>query len=123
MPHIVLEGQADLAAVHTSFQPASVQVNGWLVKFQQCFLASTGKTLMFQTVATRSGFVQSFYILAENKNDQLSLRIDPHTNVEKNEGVKRSLAVAMGLIAASGHGAKILKTNLPAEFLETQTQP
>jgi len=119
VPHIILGGHADLAAVHARFQPVRCDANGWIVKVQQCYLASTGRTLLLEGVAARSGFVQTFYILAEQKDDRVTLRIDPHTNVEKNEGVKRSLALVRHLLQAVTPGLVMENTNLPPDYLQT----
>jgi hypothetical protein len=117
VPHIILRGHADLPAVHARFQPARCDANGWVIKVQQCFLSATGRTLLLEGVAARSGFVQTFYILAEQKDDRVTLRIDPHTNVEKNEGVKRSLLLVRDLLLAITPGLELENTNLPPELL------
>lgn len=121
MPHIILRGHADLAAVHGRFQPARCDSNGWIVKVQQCFLSATGRTLLLEGVAARSGFVQTFYVMAEQKDDRVTLRIDPHTNVEKNEGVKRSLVLVRDLLLTVTPGLVFENTNLPPDYLEAGT--
>lgn len=117
MPHIILRGHADLAGVHSRFQAVRCDANGWIVKVQQCFLSATGRTLLLEGVAARSGFVQTFYILAEQKDDRVTLRIDPHTNVEKNEGVKRSLVLVRDLLLAITPSLELDNTNLHPDLL------
>ena len=66
----------------------------------------------------RSGFVQTFYALVEQKGDKLTLRIDPHTAVERNEGVKRTLCAIRDTILAGNPHLAFDKSNLPPDILD-----
>lgn len=117
MPHIIYKGIADLRGIHAGFQPAKTESNGWIIRLTQAYLAANGQTIIMESTAVRSGFVQTFYALVEQKGDKLTLRIDPHTAVERNEGVKRTLTTIRDLLLAANPHLVFDKSNLPPEIL------
>ncbi|MBX7245878.1 MAG: hypothetical protein K1X53_10290 [Candidatus Sumerlaeaceae bacterium] len=124
MPHIICTGVTDIRPVHAQFVPDRYDSNGWLIKTMKCYLDQTGRNLLIEAVAVRSGFSQNFYILVEHKENSLTIRIDLHTNVEKNEGVKRTLLVIRDLVASHNPALAVDKTNLPPEMMgETPGNP
>lgn len=118
MPHIVYEGAADLASVHQAFQPDSLEQEGWIIKITRAFLADDGRSILFESIAVRSNFSQSFYVVAECKRNQVTIRVDPRTNVEKNDGVKRAVSLASSIVLARNPDLRPLRTNLPQHIYE-----
>lgn len=119
MPHIIYKGIADLRAAHSSFEAMKDDSNGWIIRLNQLFLSSNGETLLFDCTAVRSGFAQGFYALAEQKADRVTLRIDPHTSVARNEGVKRTLLVIRDYLLRTSPNLEFEKSNLPPEILSS----
>ncbi len=91
MPHVILRGTLDFSKFIRSFDTERLTENDWLIKFKNIFISKTCKQVLFESVSIRSGFVQNYYILTETKGEQITVRVDPHTNVEKNEGIKRCI--------------------------------
>ena len=77
MPHLVYKGTADLAAVCAAFKPGKTESGGWILRIPQIYLASYGRALLAECTAVRSGFVQTFYALVEQKGGSLTIRVDP----------------------------------------------
>lgn len=102
-----------MAAIHRAFQPISDTQEGWILKLLKAYLANDGRSILFESTAVRSGFSVNFYVLAEQKKESVTVRVDPRTNVEKNDGVKRAVALVGGLIANHTPGLQFDKTNLP----------
>jgi hypothetical protein len=123
MPHLVYKGTADLAAVCAGFAPLKTEANGWIIKLPQAYLAANGRTLLAECTAVRSGFAQTFYALAEQKGESLTIRVDPHTAVERNEGVKRSLLVVRDLIVEKNPHLVLDRSNLDPELLNPGSFP
>ena len=117
MPHIIYKGIADLRAAHSTFEAMKADSNGWLIRLNQLYLTSNGETLLFDCTAVRSGFVQGFYALAEQKGNRVTLRIDPHTSVARNEGVKRTLLIIRDYLLRTSPNLEFDKSNLPPEIL------
>lgn len=117
MPHVLLKGTVTFEEFQQSFKSSSHKMNDWVLKFQNCYLSHQNNALLVDTVAIRSGFAQSFYILVEQKKDQITVRIDPHTNVEKNEGVKRSVVRIAEEVISHYSGLLYDKTNINSEYL------
>ena len=117
MPHVLLKGTVTFEKFQQSFENNTFKVNDWVLKFQNCYLSYQCNTLLIDTVAIRSGFAQSYYLLVEQKKNQVTVRIDPHTNVEKNEGVKRSVVRVAEEVITQFPGLIFDKTNINSEYL------
>lgn len=122
VPHIIFRGKADLAGVFEHFQSSRRDVNGWILKALQAYLSQNQRILLFECTSVRSGFSQNYYVRAEQKGEAVTIRVDPNTNVEKNEGVKRSLVMVRDMVLPFSPQLVMEKTNLPAEFLADQDQ-
>jgi len=123
MPHLVYKGTADLAAVCAAFKPGKTESGGWILRIPQIYLASYGRALLAECTAVRSGFVQTFYALVEQKGGSLTIRVDPHTVVERNEGVKRALLAVRDLVLAANPALVFDKSNLETELLDPDAFP
>jgi len=117
MPHIILSGTPDLAAFHSQFVQFRGDSNDWIIKVQQCFLANTGLTLIFDCTAVRSGFSQDFYIRAEVKEGRVTVRVDPYMRIERNEGVQRCILAITKKLQEVIPELRLSKTNLPESLL------
>lgn len=117
MPHVLLTGGAGLASFCSDFERKTVHVNDWIIKFQNCFVSHDHKTIILDTIAVRSGFSQGFYLLIEQKHDQYTIRVDPHTNVEKNEGVKRAIASVAHNLLYKWLSLQFTRSNIDPDYL------
>lgn len=118
MPHLIYRGQANLIALRERFVAVQRNCNGWIIKLVHCYLSEDNRLAVFECLSVRSGFSQNYYVRAEQKGETVTIRVDPLTNVEKNEGVKRTLVVVRELLLCASPALQFEKTNLAAELLE-----
>jgi hypothetical protein len=122
VPHLVYSCPVDLSKVQADFKRQQRNSNGWILKLLHCYLSDDHCTLLFESISVAQGFSQDYYVRAEIKGDTFTIRVDSHTNIVKDEGVKRTLLFVRDVIAASNPGLALLKTNLPPELLAEQPQ-
>jgi hypothetical protein len=113
MPHIIYKGEADLKSLHEAFEAVGDTQDGWILKLLKAYLANDRRSILFEATAVRSGFSVNFYVLTEQKREGVTVRVDPRTNVEKNDGVKRCIALVASRLKAANHSLVFDKTNLP----------
>ena len=93
MPHVVIEGPVSLETVFHSFEPISVREGESILKVKDalCNLART--KVLFDCIAVEDRISQSFYIAVTQKGAKTSVHLDALTDPEKNDSIKRLLAI------------------------------
>ena len=71
---------------------------------------------MIETLVIEEGEKRQFFAIVNQRDDGIVVRLHPNTEIEKTDGVKRSLAEIGKQILTKFERAKIGKTNL-TEFL------
>ncbi len=117
MPHVILRGTVKLQEACERFSPAVVSNAGWITKITDCFLNSRETCMLFESTVVCKGVTHNFYVRVDQKQDQITVRIEPRTNVEKNDGVKRAVAMAAQFLASLFPQLAFEKSNLPPEML------
>ena len=118
MPHVILSGTVDFGTYFDSFEAFRGDSDGWIVKVQRCLLSSDKRTLLFDCTAVRSGFSQDFYIRADAKSEQVSVRVDPYCRIERNEGVQRAIVSIASSLREVYPDASLHKSNIPDNVLK-----
>jgi hypothetical protein len=113
-----MRGTADLAVALRDFEPMTVREGGWISKCTGAFLSKDGRTLLAECVAIWQGVTHNYFVRVEQKSDQVTIRIDSRTNVEKNDGVKLGIVLLAGLLRRSSPHLVLEKSNLPPGMLE-----
>lgn len=116
MPHIILRGACDLAAVASRFTPARADGNGWIIRLKEFYLSSTARNALVDCTAVRSGFSQDFYLRIELKGEGLTVRVDPYMRIERNEGVQRAILGVARFLMQVDPALRLEKTNFPPEL-------
>lgn len=117
MPHVILSGTPDFAAVQSNFTQFRKDSNGWIIKIQNCLISSDKNLLLFDCTAVRSGFSQDFYIRAESKEGRVSVRVDPYLRIERNEGVQRAIVTVAARLREVSPELVLSKSNLADSLL------
>jgi hypothetical protein len=120
MPHVILAGKVDLCAIAKDFQPHVRNDCGWITKLTDYFVAAAGNSALFEALAVAQGVTHNFFVRVEQKGDEVSVRIDPRTNVEKNDGVKRAVAIASAVLRHHVPSLSVKRTNLPQDILKAE---
>jgi hypothetical protein len=119
MPHVVFRGHVTLAQAWEKFQPHVRQEGEWISKLTDCFLSTSGREMLVEAMAVCRGVTHNFYVRVNQKQEQVTVRIEPRTNVEKNDGVKWAVAMAASWMKTVWPELIIDKSNLPPEMLTT----
>ena len=117
MPHVIFHGQAQLGKIWEVFQPCLQQKGPWITKLTDCFLNASRKNLLVEATAVCKGVTHNFYVRIDLKSDQITIRIEPRTNVEKNDGVKWGVTMVAAMLWAENPSLELDKTNLPEEMV------
>jgi len=119
MPHIIFTGKVDLMAAWKAFGPQVINKDNWITKVSDAFLNASQTVLLFEATAVYRGVTHNFYVRAETKHgQQLTVRIEPRTNVEKNDGVKRAVVLVGRFLQSVASELKMEKSNLPVDMLK-----
>jgi hypothetical protein len=100
VPHIVLSGgNISLSKIFAHMQKIIFkdQKSQIIVRIENCFINQPGDIILVKAVAVVDQKPQSFYVMVMNKEDKITIRLDPMTDPEKTDGVK----IALALIAKS----------------------
>jgi hypothetical protein len=116
MSHVSLTTDATLEAVHKIFAPKRCDGGGWIVRLKESFLAGLHPTMLIDASAVRSGFSQDFFLRLDLRDNLITIRVEPLTIVEHNEGVQRAILGAAGLVASVATTVEVAKYNLVPEL-------
>ena len=120
MPHIVLSGRILLsnAFEHMYKILFKDQKSNIIVRIETYFINQPGDIILAKAVAVDQK-PQSFYIMVMNREDKVTIRLDPTTDPEKTDGVKIALALMAKRIQEieKAHNLYVSKTNIQ-EFID-----
>ena len=120
MPHIVLSGSIQLsnAFEHMHKILFKDQKSNIIVRIETYFINQPGDIILAKAVAVDQK-PQSFYIMVMNREDKITIRLDPTTDPEKTDGVKIALALMAKRIQEieKAHNLYVSKTNIQ-EFID-----
>ena len=120
MPHIVLSGSILLsnAFEHMYKILFKDQKSNIIVRIETYFINQPGDIILAKAVAVDQK-PQSFYIMVMNREDKVTIRLDPTTDPEKTDGVKIVLALMAKRIQEieKAHNLYVSKTNIQ-EFID-----
>ena len=121
MPHIVLSGSILLsnAFEHMYKILFKEQKSNIIVRIETYFINQPGDIILAKAVAVDQK-PQSFYIMVMNREDKITIRLDPTTDPEKKtDGVKIALALMAKRIQEieKTHNLYVSKTNIQ-EFID-----
>jgi hypothetical protein len=120
VPHIVLSGSILLsnAFEHMHKILFKDQKSNIIVRIETYFINQPGDIILAKAVAVDQK-PQSFYIMVMNREDKITIRLDPTTDPEKTDGVKIALALMAKSIQEieKAHNLYVSKTNIQ-EFID-----
>ena len=93
-----------------------IKEEGLLIRSTNSFLSNDKTIILLETLVIENGNKNNFFAIVNQRDDGLVVRIHPILDIEKTNGVKRSLAEVGKQILAKFEGTKVGKTNL-TEFL------
>jgi hypothetical protein len=117
MPHIVIEGNFQLAAFFNAYAPAVHQIPGGALKLMDAFINHTGGSMLIEAVAAEGGPPNRFFIQILQHEMKTTVKLYPGSDPEKTPGVKKLLALAARQILTACPGTAYGSTNLSGYLL------
>jgi hypothetical protein len=110
----VIDGACTLEAYARELVPMLRRLPGGdVLRTQGVFLERFGRALLIEALAVERGRKTGFYVrLASHEDGRCSVRVDPATQVERTDGVKRIVAEVGADLLARSPGATVRVTNL-----------
>ena len=113
MPHVVLSGKYDFTRICRQFKKKINKIeNNTIIKYDDSFINSDNNLILIKTIVIENQKSQSFYIMVMQKEQQLTIRLDPLTDPKKTNAVKKSLGLIAQDLLNNNQGLKVTKTNL-----------
>jgi hypothetical protein len=113
MPHVVLSGKYDITRICIQFKKKINKIeNNTIIKYDDSFINSDNNLILIKTIVIENQKSQSFYIMVMQKEQQLTIRLDPLTDPKKTNTVKKSLGLIAQDLLNNNKGLKVTKTNL-----------
>jgi len=113
MPHVVLSGKYDFTRICIQFKKKINKIeNNTIIKYDDSFINSDNNLILIKTIVIENQKSQSFYIMVMQKEQQLTIRLDPLTDPKKTNVVKKSLGLIAQDLLNNNKGLKVTKTNL-----------
>ena len=112
MPHVVIDGPASIEQFYQQFEPIDVREADTILKIKDIFLNTEKMKALLECVVVEKRFPQTFYMIVSQKANTITVRLDPLTDPEKNNGVKRLLALVAYTLKSQEPACRYLKHNL-----------
>jgi hypothetical protein len=116
MPHIEVKGAARLEQLADGFEPLKWREGETIVKATSIYLDARERVALVETLVIEPRVHRKFYVRLVEKTDGLRVRLDPLTDPEKTDAVKRALALVADWVRRQSPAGRYGATNL-AGFL------
>ncbi len=114
MPHVVLEGPISLEDIWIAYKHLDVTEGQTRFKTEACFLSHDKSEMLIQAIVAERGFAKKFYVRLHQHEGSLTIKLDPLTDPEKTDGVRRLLGLFAESIRTAEPEARIARTNIQA---------
>jgi len=121
MPHIQIIGSARLEQLAERFEALHIRYGEAVLKTTAFYLNPRDRMALVQALVAEPRINRKFYVLLVEKHDGLMVRLDPLTDPEKTDGVKRLLAAVADWIRRLSPESTYGATNLQ-EYLATPSE-
>jgi hypothetical protein len=113
MPHVVIEGESDLAAFARAWRPLVLRRGSDVLRADQCYLEQGGRAVLIEALCIEAGRKQPFYVkLSAHDRGSVTVRIDPMTHPERSPGVRELVAHVGARLLRATPGARVGASNL-----------
>lgn len=117
MPHSVINGNISIETVFKDIKPIFIRSNDTILKTNDFYVSKDHKSILIDALCVKTGKKDTFFMLLNQRDDGIVIRISPITEVDKTDGVKMLLAQITNSILKSYDNVTIGKTNLE-KYLE-----
>ena len=119
MPHVVVNGPALLERLYQNFTPENLREGACIIKLRALYLNTRKTEALVDCIVVEDGLPQNFYALLSQRASGITVRLDPMTDPQKTDGVKRLVALLGQRLKAQDLACTYGATNL-TEYLERE---
>ncbi|MFX0114341.1 MAG: hypothetical protein ACFFB3_07325 [Candidatus Hodarchaeota archaeon] len=116
MPHAVINGEIAVEDIFTRLNPIFIKDNANIVKTKEFYLSRDKNVMLVEIIIIDRSRKTEFIAMISRRDDGVVVRIYPGEDVEKTDGVKRSLAEIAKQLLILFEESKLGKTNLNQFF-------
>ena len=112
MPHVVLNGTAEMVDLFQQLSPIMISYEKTLLKNSDKYINFNKSSILVESFVIENGNKIGFLVLIGKREDGLVVRIYPEFDIEKTNGVKKILAGIAKQLLERFTELKICKINL-----------
>ena len=112
MPHVIVENSVGLREVAARFERVEQREQRGVIKISHCLLDTGGRHALLECLVVEGRLRRKFYIRLDQRDEGIKVSLDPMTDPEKTNGVKRALARVGSMIREMSPGSSYGRTNL-----------
>jgi hypothetical protein len=121
MPHVVVEGVADLSVFARGFRPFVVRRGADILRGDHLYVSSDARACLIEALCVEAGRKQPFYVkIAVHDRGSATVRVDPMTHPERSDGVRDLIAYVGALLLRATPGGRVGVTNLVLPVLDAE---
>jgi hypothetical protein len=114
MPHVVIHGPLTLEDIWLAYTHVDVTQKDIRFKTEGCYLEQDKKELLVRCLVVERGFAKKFFVRLHQRPDEITIKLEPLTDPEKTDGVRRLLGMFAERILTAEPEARVTQTNIQA---------
>ena len=119
MPHVIIEGPASLERFFRSFKAVNIREDEAITKVKDAFLNVNKMKVLLECIVVEDQIPQTFYMaVSQKKSGQISVHLDQLTDPEKNNSIRRLLALIAHQLKSQDATCRYVKHNLAGFLIE-----
>jgi len=116
LPHVVLTGKASIQNIFEKLDPLFVRDGTEILRTMELYLERNKNSILIDSLAIESDKKTSFFAMITGRKNGVVIRLYPKQEIEKTDGVKRTLAEIAKQLVWKFPDFKTAETNL-GEYL------
>lgn len=118
MPHVVVNGPASVEKFYQNFETIHIQDQDTIIKVKEVFLNTKKTQALLECIVVEDRVSIAFYTVLSQGKGKITVWLDPLTDPEKNDGVKRLLAVVGHKLKSQDPACQYGKHNLAGYLMD-----
>jgi hypothetical protein len=112
MPHVLVTNAAPLEALVAKFEPVETRFGQAIAKVSAVFHDARNGEALLQSLVVEPHVRRKFYVRLAERADGVMVKLDPLTDPEKTDSVKRLLALVADWVRRNSPGSAYGVTNI-----------
>jgi hypothetical protein len=112
MPHVIVEGPVSVERFYQEFTPTSLREGETIIKIRDVYLSAGKRKALIDCIVVEDRLAHPFYAAMSQKDAGITVYLDPLTDPEKTDGVKRVVAILGHSLKSQNSAFRYGKHNL-----------